>query len=591
MLEKVFLANVILYVDCLDTVKLFSQVSKKCQEVLLILKVNPIFPRKNTPSTTSLCNVFSNDKIDLVKRIKSELKLFPNLQTYQFSSGMFSMGLLRILPKHIKNIVIGLSTINSPDIFSEEDKAKIVSMSVVSSEPFDLSQFPNLRRVSLVIDEDDYISCFTDKTHHFDFVKVKLSEPNSLPFLIQADKMPIDRMVVVFDCDVELGKAIKNIPHISQKFYLTMEYMYETMPLHVTPLYTDGMFEVDQVEAFDTGVLKRVLPTKVYFIGKNGGEIDLRAFTDLKSVKYEEKSKFCLPSGITQLQVDEPPTQVLPNLLEMSVEKYDGNLSVPSTLRRLELRECNIQMTDKNLSVKMCGMSRTSFDQVTMLEGLQELMMDNMDISVSLDCLKDLTSVDMSVVKINCDIEKYYPSNLKNLVCGPGQLKSGLSIEELFMCSANESDLVKLASLHNLKTFQACRVHFDFLKMELPTSLRRFLVTTTDGNGCSVDLRKYEQLQWISFASSSQLKVLLPTKLPKLSVEYCEGVVIENIQDIELKELTLNNQKGINLDNIRNTLSWLYLDKSDLESESEESGENPEIAEKLKKFTELMGFC
>ena len=72
-LEKIYLLNVLLYIDSIESVKTFISINKKCQEVSTMLRLYT--KRRPTDSSPSSIKIIPNNL----------LTLFPKIQTIECS--------------------------------------------------------------------------------------------------------------------------------------------------------------------------------------------------------------------------------------------------------------------------------------------------------------------------------------------------------------------------------------------------------------------------------------------------------------------------------------------------------------------------
>ncbi|EDR23120.1 hypothetical protein EDI_196630 [Entamoeba dispar SAW760] len=563
-LESVFLANIILYIDSIETCYKFSMVNKKCLEAMKFLKINPCFTRnfyKNQTTQEVITN--SIDKIKLMKEIIKEVELFPNIETYEFGPGTFSIGLMKVLPKTIENIIIDKITLNTPLCLTKEDKAKIISMNIIIQEPINLSEYPNLRKITIEVDENAIEKCFTNSKQHFEFVRIKLTENINVPFLKELISFPIDKIVLVFLCDLEMEKVYNAFPYFIKKNYIAMEYLYDTMPNSIIPLCENCKLEIDQMDAFDTKLIDKILPTNIFFIGKNNNPIDLSKMNYLKRIAFEDNSMFLLPNSIISLQANYIPQQILPNLKDLTLVNAKGEIILPSTLTSLSLRDCHIQIINSNYSnLKSLFTNNYYHSIIPSLTSLTSLKIGHTSINHSFNSLIHLKELIFEDVNINWNIESFYPSSLTYLHCHGKQLPSYLSLTHLLLEKPLQRDLNKLENYTQLIYLFVSELPSH--SIILPQSLRYFTLNKTNTKNLILSLNQFTNLLTISIINCIDVHFTLPLNLIKLDILYTNNIEITNLKSLSsLKELCLVDEQGINLDEIPLSLHWIYYDISD----------------------------
>ncbi|EKE38724.1 hypothetical protein ENUP19_0301G0007 [Entamoeba nuttalli] len=575
-LESVFLANIILYIDSIETCYKFSMINKKCLESMKFLKINPCFTRNfNKNQSTQELVTNSIDKIKLMKEIIKEIELFPNIETYEFAPGTFSIGLMKLLPQTIENIIIDKITLNTPLCLTKEDKSKIISMNITIQEPIDLSEYPNLRKITIEVDENAIEQCFTNSKHHFEFVRIKLTENINIPFLKELISFPIDKIVLVFLCDLEMEKVYNAFPHFIKRNYIAMEYLYDTMPNSIIPLCENCKLEIDQIDAFDIKLIDKILPTNIFFTGKNNTPIDLSKMNYLKRIAYEDNSIFLLPNSILSLQANSIPYQILPNLKDLTLVNAKGEITLPSTLTSLSLRDCHIQIISSNSSnLKMLFTNNHYYSIIPSLTSLTSLKIGHTSISHSFSSLIHLKELIFEDVTINWNIESFYPSSLSYLHCNGNQLPSYLPLTQLLLEKPLQNDLNKLENYIYLNYLFISELPSP--SINLPQSLRYFTLNKTSTKNLILSLNQFTNLLTISIINCIDIRFNLPLNLFRLDILYSNNIEIINLKYLSsLKELCLVDEQGINLDEIPLSLNWIYYDISDPDLLSCDENDDP----------------
>ena len=132
-LESVYLANVLLYINAVETIMAFPFVSRNCYEATLTLKMNPV--------------AFSKSPGQI-------LKLFPNINTMVVDE-LSSFDERDELPDTVTALVVGFlhfEGLSEKQLRFADRVVEIQGFNSTDKHPTDFSIFPNLKRLTLAFD-------------------------------------------------------------------------------------------------------------------------------------------------------------------------------------------------------------------------------------------------------------------------------------------------------------------------------------------------------------------------------------------------------------------------------------------------------
>ena len=205
-LEKIYLANVVLYLDHVITAERFTMINKKCKDALQILHINPCYPisKEHEYFMTKECNYLQQ------KMFLKEISLFPHLQTIRFTDQTIQF--LPLIPSHISLFQLPAIPSHSPLLSNEKYYTKIVSMTLKHPpNEIDLSKFTRLKQLTLVINETMKVKSFITQFHQrFDTVRIKMEGCLDEEFLMRSENFNINRLIIEVDKKKLLRRIVLN---------------------------------------------------------------------------------------------------------------------------------------------------------------------------------------------------------------------------------------------------------------------------------------------------------------------------------------------------------------------------------------------
>ncbi|KAL7711467.1 LRR containing protein [Entamoeba marina] len=502
LLEKIYLANVVLYLDTLDDAENFTIINKKCKDATEILRINPGYHvKKQNGMTKGYDHYKFMEYISFLK----ELTLFPNLETVRIKQEY-----IPYLPEFTQNVRIHYfdTSLACPDLW----KDIIVELKLYcNGNALDLSQFPFLRKVSFI--SINHITSmkqfFTQKDKHFNNVTIKIEQQGLFDeeFLNNLEQYDFDRVVLKFiHCNNKLQIA-SSIPNIFTNATLCTDQWYNTIDDRVVVLRTfNYSFKADKTHFFDEKFCKQQYPDCVYLQGAE--YLNLTEFTSIERMYCEGCQNIIYPTTLTML------------------ETSDGQLSdvnVPSTVTSLQLKfsqPTQIQCSFEKLlsfeqymgqSVRNKPICPIPLDLCT---SLTTLTLEELTLNYNLQNLTHLRELFLTGCDVKGDVNAIYPSTLKTMKCQAHQLPTNLS---------------SYTSLVDLR-IRSSRNNYEF-----PTSLRTLVLEKCSND---INLSKYTNLHELVL-DRFRCEAILPTTLHSLLLVTRSHLTLPNLPDVDLKLLGL----------------------------------------------------
>ena len=353
-LEKIYLMNVALYIESIETIKRFEMISKNCQESVHMLRINPfginfvylqkeksLFPRIQTIyelkslQEIDLFVLFWLDEITFIRRINASLLFyFLGSRTFENKEEITKKLLEKI--EHISMVITPIdslsSFIHSIPLFKNVKSMKIKYIDEINWSLF--NELPQLRRIEVLF----LFHCpdnLHEKFRNVNFVKINyqfLFEINS------GDEMILERIMEVKQRMIYVGININVLTQSMEQYYCNM------LGEYVQPSYF--------VENEDITVLHQCYPVELKILSRKEefvDSIDLNEFICLKKLivifKNTKEYYLNLPSTLTYLSVDSSQALFSVNHLPLEtfffVSGINNTFYFNSTLKSISLYNCS----------------------------------------------------------------------------------------------------------------------------------------------------------------------------------------------------------------------------------------------------------
>ncbi|KAL7721830.1 Uncharacterized protein QTN25_000623 [Entamoeba marina] len=583
-LEKIYLANIVLYFNHYSTAQLFTLVNKKCKDALEILHINPCYYVVGEESELTPNKYFESQQ-SFIK----EISLFPLLETVQFNKHQFTPQMMHFIPKHIRRVIIKTKTLLGPLLIDDDDKSRIVEMNLNCNQPIDLSEFPNLNKVYINpngFDEDEDCSLgkfFTNKNQRFEHVTIKLGSNPDVEFLTNISQYNFKKIVLRFDCRCELNAVARNIPHITEYVTFACEnYTNIINDYDVTFLMkSNGRFEVVQDEYFPCEVLEQYYPHAINFMGSNNYIIDLEHYTMVDALDSRPQTTVNPPTSLTYFSGSSLPTKLL-SLKELSLTNYDNSLTLPKSTTKLSLDNCNINEFNFELNqIQNLKFRGVVPPQITNFNALTYLEIRNTTVKSSLSQFRMLKKLLIRCSVIETDINSFYPSSLDSLVIDSNYLPDNLNLTDLLVRSPapckpqphslmiNRLELSKFSSILYLQVEDLTSNNVTF-----PTSVEHLCLFKCDSNNTEINLFGLTSLKSLTMSSCENISLIIPVHLKQLTIQNCVNIIFPNIKDVHLQKLALVNVPWFDLSLVTKELIQLYYDTNGDEDDDDEDDDD-----------------
>ncbi|EMD43070.1 Hypothetical protein EHI5A_208040 [Entamoeba histolytica KU27] len=593
-LEKVYLANVILYADSLETVKKFIQINKKCDDVRKMIRKAPNLFRKTINREEYCFNKW--DGIFIMKRTINEYlaqiarEVFPNINTLILEGGevpryisqldsidritlydppfdltlmekiedcivefiwnyspvsLVNIGKMKLL-KRCK-IDIGRQKFDINSVFSNKQQhLKILRLSNIGNykEIEEFKEYKNIERVIIEIDDD---------------TKEEYIEQMSKYAVLVSDQWysQLNKNVIVM-MDKKFHLQIKEKPNVETLEFIQQNYLPYKMIIDAD--YYDGI--QTQFKLFDN-VMKLTLNV----------EIDPQEEVDQDDIMQRRMDRI---NGIERSDDDdfveetEEQKEERERLHKLEIERRKHSIILPQHLTSITINDMTPYFHQTlSITLKELTTSNIPIDFIYQLTSLTKINISNTNITQSLKSLEKLIDITFNLCVDECSeficphsvecLKLYNCRNWKFQELSHLKLLDKLMIYDarpnvLSTLQLNEATSVKKLYLNNVIT------------ASMPTSLTCLIIGSA-GNK-AIDMTKYLQLKDVCIENSNQVRVKLPLSIKSLYL-YCSSIRIFNKNDIQLKELHLEDCEDINFESFNlnhvTKLSLLPFDEEYLE--------------------------
>ena len=286
-LEPVYLANVLLFVKDLDTIKAFPIVSKKCQVAMLTLKTNP--------------GAFCLDP-------RTILKYFPNINTMVVNS--LSLLSETDLPDTVASLVVKRVWF-TPDESEPRYADRVVEVRGVVYKPANLTLFPRLERLVL----DDVCSP-TLPSHRLKFIRVYRPPGHTDPLAVFPPECA-EKAVFVYKSLKEFSeaKARQLPPHVhvfcntigegvrpEDFLWLTSVNWWNYCKVAITDKFT-----LDDLRAFNDAVPVPHREARLWFPKGTANDVSFLTRLTLLNVWGVSECTVAIPTSVVKLKLFETP--------------------------------------------------------------------------------------------------------------------------------------------------------------------------------------------------------------------------------------------------------------------------------------------
>ncbi|EDR30146.1 hypothetical protein EDI_013560 [Entamoeba dispar SAW760] len=578
-LEKMFLANVILYLETLETLCQFQMVNSKCFDAVKMLRINPgLKPQNminNPEEMTSVGYSFTK-----------ELQFFPFLETVKLT--FFSPLILRCIPTSVKRIYLQKEIDDEQISCLLPLKEKIVELRLFTYDsPIDLEQFPLLTKISLrthcsVPTTTNYLEqFFTNKNHRFELVHLKMLKFFEESFIQTLNEYNIRLFVV----DLNDLNQIRKVLDISTRCVRDIKICCNSWIKGLDPkvVITNNNWTYQQNYQFEELLKERYIPTisvtKLH-------EINLKKFDFLRSLSFDKckVDALNLPKEVNHITLKESEVlhiEQLTDLQEFILINCTSLSSLPVHCTKLKMDQCSFNIPKIPVDNELKEL---------------DLFKSNIDISY----FKNLTSLCFNLVTINNNLPKM--NQLKKLSFTQCVIKTQIDVPSSvtqFCISCMSDKMISLSEAKNIKRIKCVDIvnevslnesyyHYSMCQkvggqlqnviesvdelictpltindfMLIPNKIKKvILISQYSVNGVIpvvIDLRSWKDLNelWIE---TSDNKFILPTTLKKLLIKSCYNIIINNLEEVPLKEVYLESNTSI-IPHLNPSVEKLYFD-------------------------------
>ncbi|KAL7712683.1 Leucine-rich repeat containing protein [Entamoeba marina] len=538
LLEKNYLANVMLYMDSIETLVKFICVNKKCEDVRKFLRINPLLKRVSGNN-----NVFNTR---LSKRI---FHLIPNLRTIQVYAEE-----LEEFEEEISKIprIVLLST---PDpickLHKYRDKIYEISCNVYY-EKVDFSLYPNLRKCRIETCSLSYH--FPNKKQKLDLLRIRQHACTDDLFHL-SEYEDFEKIII------EVSNEIKdNEVDVLSKFATIITYQFDTNIDGRVQFMNSGVFEMIPSRLLTSNIIhnfnKDFFPHKVIVNCSNAVQtdlnVDLSEFNQIEElvVSYDNTHNINIvfpcemdqPIELKKLTFDVRQTRRPPQTTSTFLTTCMCS-KVYTSITYLKLNKCDSKLLFElpflqklDLKITQCSYS---FQPLT---SLHTLLLDNCKITQLKS--KQIFPITLKKLKIfNCD---------ENTIIHLKDFQKTTSLTSLSISGRSEEaqkmNLSNYTSIRALKLFQT-----TFKKY--PQRLTRLELGYFDNQ--RLDLIELKHLHKLLLYHCNTVVVKLPISLHSLYFGFCQPL-LENLTQLNVQQLFVQNE-DFKIDHVPNTLTQLCV--------------------------------
>ncbi|KAL7716630.1 Leucine-rich repeat containing protein [Entamoeba marina] len=441
LLNKVYLANVILYVSSVKCITQLILVNKKCKDAVNIVKINPIFKTTEEHPKSIIEHIINFNKT---------LLLFPKLQSI-------------IMTKHTINSIDVLSTTNhllifpSMNIFTllnfDDWYERIIELTIKDNDnSISLSLFPLLRRIKLTTQNDSNLHEFFDsKQQHLYYVKICLKTMITQTKLHYLKNCFIETLVIfTTSFSKQTVCYFNNFNRASiNNSCSTQEHLF---------LPNKNVFLIEDV---NENQLLQYYPTTVLLRGIR--DIDISQFEFIQSVhQYKEIGNIKLPTQLTFLK-DYHFTNTYPYLRSLELSKTIYPITLPTTVTKLLLHSCSSIVYNCCYLIELEVHQHLVIDIETCLS-LKLLTLFEVKLNTSTIALPHLQHLQLLFCSTNHDIQ--YSTSIQYLCCDQHFIFNHTHIRKLELVTCET-----LTNLNEMNCLKELTIHHSKQRVYLPSSL------------------------------------------------------------------------------------------------------------------------
>ncbi|BFU25897.1 hypothetical protein CL6EHI_001170 [Entamoeba histolytica] len=577
-LEKMFLANVILYLETLETLYQFQMINSKCFDAVKMLRINPgLKPQNminNPEEMTSVGYSFTK-----------ELQFFPLLETLKLT--FFSPLILCCIPTSVKRIYLQKEIDDEQVSFLLPLKEKIVELKLFTYDsPIDLEQFPLLTKISLrtycsVPTTTNYLEqFFTNKNHRFELVHVKMLKFFEESFIQTLNEYNIRSLVIDLNDLNQIRKVLDISTKCIRDIKICCSSWIEGLNSKVVTVNDNWTYQKNiQFEE----LLKEMYIPKLNVI--NLQEINLKKFDFLRSLSFDkcEVDALNLPKEIHHITLKESDIfhiEQLTSLQELILINCTFLSSLPIHCTKLKMDQClfNIPKIPIDNELKELDLFKSNAD-ISYFTNLTNLCFNSIKITNKLPKMNQLKRLSFTrcVIKIQLDVPSSVTQfcistmsdkmislseakNIKRIKCV--DIVNEINLDELYYYPVHQKVGNQLQNIIENANELICTplIINDFIST--PNKIKKLILISQYSvhtiSSMIIDLHSWESLNelWIE---TSDNKFILPITLKKLLIKSCYNISINNLEDILLKEVYLECNTSI-IPHLNSSVEKLYFD-------------------------------
>ncbi|EMS16464.1 hypothetical protein KM1_022770 [Entamoeba histolytica HM-3:IMSS] len=454
ILEKVYLANVLLYFSDYVDILQFSFINSKCQDTLHIIKQFPY----GIKLSKKLYQVFKMNK-----KVNKILDIIPNIESITVPNVLY----VSIINKNIQQL--GIERITVPQIIQLKQYDSIVAIKIIIgyNEFIDLRPYHQLKRIYIVdINNTDEAMFILDHLKRYLFFRYK-----SVGFSVQKiyDRLKdcdIEKIIfdIISDEDNNISKSIlRRLPHV---FFYKRVFSGNDTDFQLFTYHGKNLKVINESRNLTTQFNALYFPSKLSF---KTIPSYIQNFTQLTSISSDYCDISNLPNNILSFKTMSYIQLMFPQTLNSLTLRLYKNINIPSTLTSLFLEDITIPLKCEDEETSNCfNLIKCSL--------LKELKIQCYDIEfTSLKSLQHLTKINIirkypSCISYN---NQLFPLKLQELKCDELLLPKKLRIKKLIIdCSSTSRiNLIQYNSLTSLKIYSLCHKNillpFSLIKIHL----------------------------------------------------------------------------------------------------------------------------
>ncbi|BFU25853.1 hypothetical protein EHI8A_001120 [Entamoeba histolytica HM-1:IMSS-B] len=535
-LEKCFLAIVIRYNQNFQVNEKFGFINKKCYDVMLMIKVNPL------NISQDISSIFKAEKLIRNIEFQKELKLFPQIETIRIDENLLIM-FKKYIQNKFKQIIITSSTI--PSLLSEIEN-KIIELTINNNfQLFNLNKFIKLIKIKIIcndINEEVITTLNNIKTLKFISIYYYKIVNNNIINIIS--KCKINKIILYcFQIDSIILNKLTLPKHTNEIIFCNSQYIVGMDPNIYVSYF--GNYEIVFPETIIdiSNFINTYLPSNIILksfcniFNNKHVYIDFSSYNHFKSIRNDISWLSVIYPNSIYYVGDISIPQVNVSKLIMNHSHYIGK--IPNSVTWLSLNNSNVTFSNPPKLQYLCTFfSKMNYD-INILTTLTKIhsVGDYTNFS-KLTNLKELTTngfINTALIQFPSSLTKLKLECTPSLYCSPFIKKLVITSSQEFPCK-----LSQYTQLVNLK-LDGC---FTFI--ELPTTLTSLKFNSLQYNNI-IDLSSV-LITTIHIVNSGNLFIILPQCLKEIKLEK-SSVSFMNTQNICLNEFSMYDCDWVEIDN------------------------------------------